>query len=336
MRIRQCVAVLAAAFFCASSALAADQCPPLKIKASVDIVPLKNGRFMIPVSVAGHPAYFVVATANPLSSISSAVAEEYKFPREHSHVNFVGLAGQVSDKLATLPTFGIGNLKAEHVRLLMVDSGDHPAPQDGAMVPSGMLGAEFLRAYDVDLDFGANKMNLISREHCAGNVLYWNSERLATLPMSVDNDGKIRFKMTLDGHELDAVLNTAIPMSTIRMNTAHNLYDVDNDTAGNQREGALENGTPLYSHTFKSLAFEGLSISNPKLVLMPSLADAKIRHLEARGNPLKLVLPVQPQLVLGMAELRKLHVYIDYHNQTIYFTPATPGGDQPKAASAAP
>jgi hypothetical protein len=334
--ISRYLAVFAVAFACVSSALAADQCPPLKIMASVDMVPLKNGRFMIPVSVAGHPAYFVVATANPVSSITSAVAEEYKLPREHSGVKFVGLAGQVTDKIAILPTFGIGTLQAQSVSMMMGDSGDHVAPPEGAKVPSGTLGADFLRVYDVDLDFGANKMNLISREHCTGNVLYWNSERLARLPISVDNNGKIRFTMTLDGHELDAVLNTAIPMSTIRMSTASVLYDVHNDTPGNQKEGALADGTTLYSHTFKSLTFDGLSISNPRLVLMPSLADAKIRHLEAMGNPLKLVPPVQPELVLGMAELRKLHVYIDYHHQTIYLTPATPGGDQPKTASAAP
>jgi hypothetical protein len=321
-----------------TSALAADQCPPLKVMASVDMVPLKNGRFMVPVSVAGHQEYFVVATANPLSSVSSSLADEFKLPRGHSGMNFVDMSGQVTNKLATLPTFGIGKLEATSVTMLMVDSGGKEAPPEGARVPTGTLGADFLRAYDTDLDFGAQKMNLISREHCADNVLYWNAEKVAKLPMSVDDTGKIHFKMTLDGHELDAVLNTAVPKSTIRMSVAKDLYDVDNDTIGNQREGALANGTPLYSHAFKNLDIEGLNIANPKLVLMPSFADAEIHHMQAVHGARSMAMATkhQPELVVGMAELRQLHVYIDYHHQTIYFTPVTKGGDFPKTSDPAP
>jgi hypothetical protein len=124
-------------------------------------------------------------------------------------------------------------------------------------VPSGELGADSLGAYDVDLDFGANTLNLISSKHGEGNVLYWKSERLAKLPITVMENGKIYFTMTLDGHDLETVLNTGVPMSTLRMSTAKSLYDVDNDSRGNQHEGALGNGTALYSHAFKTMSIAG-------------------------------------------------------------------------------
>ena len=318
----------------AGPALAVDECPPLKIMASVDMVPGKHGRVLVPMNVAGRQVYFVLATAVPMTSINSGLADELGLPREHSPINFVDLSGGVSDTLATVPTFGIGRLKAESVRLLVTDShGGNPAP--GAIAPSGALGADFLRAYDVDLDFGANKLNLISRDHCAGNVVYWKSERLAKLPMLVMDNDKITFTMNLDGHELQAVLNTAVPMSTINMRTAKNLYDVDNDSAGNSMEGKLGDGTSLYSHAFKTLSVEGLVISNPRIVLMPNRAEEAIENMRhgRRGPLLKPASQQQPEFVLGMAELRHLHVYIDYHNQAIYFSPVTKGGDFPTATA---
>jgi hypothetical protein len=299
------------------------------------MVPGKNGRVLVPMNVAGRQVYFVLATAVPMTSINSGLADELGLPREHSSIKFVGLSGEVSDTLATLPTFGIGRLKAESVRLLVMDShGSNPAP--GVVAPSGALGADFLRAYDVDLDFGANKLNLISRDHCAGNVVYWKSERLAKLPMLVMDNDKITFTMNLDGHDLQTVLNTAVPMSTINMRIAKDLYDVDNDSAGNNMEGKLGDGTSLYSHVFKTLSVEGLAIGNPRIVLMPNRAEEAIDNMRHgwRGPLLKPAGQQQPEFVLGMAELRHLHVYIDYHNQTIYFSPAVKGGDFPTAASA--
>ena len=95
MGIRHCVAVLAAALFSASSALAADQCPPLKIMASVDMVPGNHGRVLVHMNVAGRKVYFVLATAVPMTSINSGLADELGLPREHSPINFVDLSGGV-------------------------------------------------------------------------------------------------------------------------------------------------------------------------------------------------------------------------------------------------
>jgi hypothetical protein len=83
---------------------------------------------------------------------------------------------------------------------------------------------------------------------------------------------------------------------------------------------------------------EGLTISNPILILMPSLAEDKIRHMKAMGGPRALMMlpnasELQPELALGMAELSQLHVYIDYREQTVYFTPVTLGGDYPNNAA---
>jgi len=320
-------ALLLAAALSVSASYAAEDCAPLKVLASVDMVPLKSGRIAVPVTVGGQPTYFILATAVPMSSIREQIVAQNHYTSEHSAVKFVDLAGNTSDKLAVVPSFGLGRLSTGSTSLVMTEGNGLPLP-DGS-VTAGVLGADFLRGYDVDLDFGGNKLNLISRDRCDVDPVYWKSATMAKLPMTVTDKNKISFVMELDGHRLDTVLNTGVPMSTLNLRVARAVFDIDNDSPGNRPEGRLNKDTPLFSHRFQSLSAGDLKIENPRLVLLPPLADQKIRHLEFVTAVHFMPINQQPDLVLGMAELRHLHLYIDYHHQTLYMTPATPGGDMP-------
>lgn len=314
--------------------LADGNCPPLHISASVDMITMPSGRVVVPVIVAGETHYFWVSTATPYSAIAASVAKAHNFPRQHSNVKFVDLSGDLYDKMTTVPSFGIGHLLAGNTRLLMID---RDSPTMNGITPDGTLGADFLRAYDVELDFGAHKLNLISREHCDELPVYWPSQTMAKLPMLVTDQDKITFKMTLDGHELQTILNTAIPGSTLRLSTAKLAYGIDNDSPGNKQVGKLADGTPLFAHRFQSLTADGLTIANPLVVLMPSQADDKIEHLRnIHGAGGSVYVHQQTDLVLGMAELRHLHVYIDYHHQVVYLTPASSPASAPAAPPAQP
>jgi hypothetical protein len=112
---------LAAVALLTVPAAAEVQCAPLQVVAHADLVPLPKGRIVVPVTVGRENVHFVVNTANPVSSIFASLAEKLNLPREHSDVRFVGLDGQVSNKLAIAPEFGIGPLRAEHVKLLLIE-----------------------------------------------------------------------------------------------------------------------------------------------------------------------------------------------------------------------
>lgn len=332
-------ACFALATFC-PAVLADQQCPPLRVAASVEMISMPSGRVVVPMTVAGEKHYFWIGTATPYTSITASVARAHEFPREHSNIRFVDTNGDVSDKMTTVPSFGIGHLLSGSTKLLMVER-DYPTAN--GITPDGTLGADFLRAYDVDLDFGAHRLNLISRDHCNVEPVYWPSTTMAKLPMLVTDDNKISFKMTLDGHDLQTILSTNTSTSTIRINTAKTLFDIDNNSPDNKPAGKLGDGTPLFAHRFQSLTVEGLNIANPKLVLLPSRADEEIKHLHAMHSGAgqgPLLQPKQPELTLGMAELKHLHVYIDYHHQMIYMTPAnepaSPAPASPAPANTAP
>jgi hypothetical protein len=129
--------------------------------------------------------------------------------------------------------------------------------------------------------------------------------------------------MTLDGHEVDTILSTGVPATSINLRIAKTLYDVGNDSAGNEPAGRL-NGAPLYAHRFGSLGTGGLGINNPRIVLLPDLVreDASRLHPLRSTHRLMLHDAHLPDLLLGMSTLKQLHLYIAYAERALYISPA--------------
>jgi hypothetical protein len=309
-----------------AAAHAAD-CPAPRILASVELIAQKNGTVLVPVTVAGTPRYFSLGTASPMSTITPALASELGLVREHSGVTMINTAGRDTNRIATAPDFAIGGLKGRNIPFFVEPEPPQEAVgnQGDAAGPSraGTLGEEFLRGYDVDLDFAAGRMNLISRDHCDGRILFWKSELMTKVPMSVTDDNKIFLEMTLDGHRLDTILSTNTAHTAINRKVAKTVYDVDGDAPGNEPAGRL-NDTPLYAHRFGSLAAGGLAVSNPRIVLLPDLVQDDARHLHPLRSNRRLDLrePRLPDLLLGMSTLSQLHLYIAYGERALYISPA--------------
>ena len=66
--------------------------------------------------------------------------------------------------------------------------------------------APMLQKFDADFDFGGNKLNLISQNHCEGKVVYWPATTTAVVPFAHDAAGHLTFPMTLDGRRVRAML----------------------------------------------------------------------------------------------------------------------------------
>jgi hypothetical protein len=70
-----------------------------------------------------------------------------------------------------------------------------------------------------------------------------------------------------------------------------------------------EGDNAVYSHTFGALDLQGVSIQRPTIVIRPDRTG-----IPASG--------LRPELILGMTELSKLHLYVAYKEQKIYLTAA--------------
>jgi hypothetical protein len=295
-------------------ALADEQCAPLKIVSSVDLKLPKNGPALVPVSIGGQPFLLRLSTDGWQSTLSSAAIDQLALMRRDSPIAMLGTDGNYSNSVAIANDFQIGTARYGKVQLRQTI--ENPP----ANAPQGMVTNDLLRAYDVDLDFAASKMNLVSRDHCAGEkVVYWASKTLAKVPMRVDDNNRIVFNATLDGHEVEATIDTNSARTTLRRPVADSVFDITETSPGAKPIGNGER----FHYRFGKLTLDGLVVTNPDIMIVP---DAATKMPKRGGSHLLAGLRVHQgaPLRLGMSTLRQLHIYIDYHNQTLYITPAKP------------
>ena len=162
----------------------------------------------------------------------------------------------------------------------------------------GTLSPNFLRAFDVELDFANQTMTLFKPHACAGRAVYWTPAYLS-LPMRITEAGHMRIRVTLDGKELDAVPDTGSSDSIMALGDADSLFGLKPDSEGVTRTEAIASpsGGTLnsYNYGFKALSLGEITINHPNVLLY-----AGSNVLRSEGA----------EVNLGMSELRFLHLYL--------------------------
>jgi predicted aspartyl protease len=163
--------------------------------------------------------------------------------------------------------------------------------------------------YDVEIDFAQGKLNLFLTNQCPGHVVYWTHKPFATVPMIVDGDGHITVQAMLDGKPVKTMIDTGSQNSMISLRAASHILDIDENTSSVASLGSVvinnEVKAQRYRFPFKSLTFEGIAISNPKIEIADTGSDS-------RKDP----------LLLGIGVLRQLHLFIAYDENKLYLTGA--------------
>jgi len=310
-------------------ALAAE-CGPLKVLASLPLTSLGPGGIVtIPVLIGDSQRQLLVDTGAFASILTKRTVRELNLPTTITGDRgaIQNVAGAVSSQMAKLPSIAIGNLRQDNVFFFVEPGEDNP--NDSSPAPfDGILGAEMLQKLDADFDFKANKLNLISQDHCPGKVTYWSAPALAVIPFSLDRSGRITFRLDLDGKRIVGMLDTGATTTTLNLNIARQRFGVDTNAPDVEKLGELKGAytSNVYRRRFKSLAFEGVSVTDPVINLLPDFLDqgAQAPRIGSFMRP-----DPNLSLILGMSVLSKLHVYIAYGERKLYITAADPPAASP-------
>ena len=109
--------------------------------------------------------------------------------------------------------------------------------------------------------------------------------------------------MTLDGHRVQAMLDTGAAQTALSMDAAERIFGLKTRAA---------------SHRFKTLSFEGVTINNPEIALADNITRAPMSQMgKLPSTDMKRD---APDLLLGMSTLKQLHVYIAYKEEMLYIT----------------
>lgn len=315
------LAALACASLFGTPASAADECGPLKLFTSVKLVSMGRSR-LVPVTINGTPKALLLDTGGFMSQLSRASAEELKLSLHDSALRLADASGNVSRSYAIADTLTLGTLTAQKQPLMV-------AP--GWLDADGILSSDLLLRYDVEMDFPGGKLNYFSPDHCKGKVVYWKSDAVAAVPITVKDRSRLMVPVKLDGHEFNAMIDTGAFRTTITMPAAKRVFDLTPDSPGMKPLGNI-NGDPKlasFSHTFSTLTFEGITVNKPTVAIMPDkVADAdRSQQTGNRARTNGQLFYEVPELILGMDVMRHLRMYMAFKESTIYISAGAPVSD---------
>jgi len=328
--------LLSAAILAASALFAsahADECGPLQRAASMDITMTPNGLPMVPMTLNGSPRKFLFGTAGGISTISKGAADSLNLQAVSTRTKLVSSNGNATQQFVSVDSFVYGGLAGKDLQLMISPNPNLGSPN---LPADGELTGDMMDRYDTDMDFAGGKLSYFLTDHCDGHVVYWTNVAPSVVPFRRGQPGSrniydthIRFHVMLDGKDVLAVLNTAIPRSQLNAKAAEANFNLTDDTQGTVPIGNM-NGRKVFGYVFKTMSFGNITVNNPHIVVIPEIMGLNDPNNSGRTDSRikKIDDDLEADLSVGMDVLKKLHLYIATKENKLYITAA----DQPTGA----
>jgi tetratricopeptide (TPR) repeat protein len=259
---------------------------------------------VVPVRIAGEMRRILLDTGGFASILDPSVIPGHR-GHPTSTAGVLGLGGVPLTKSVRLDSVELGPGPPKSVDFLV----GPPAYAD----IDGTLGADVLRNVDLELDPVKGTASLFAPAHCGRGAIYWPHADETALPFILDpEDQHIFMTVKLNGQEINAMIDTGSPDSFVRTSEAASLFGLHETSPGMQPAGTgvSKRGTPqsYYRYRFSSLELGGLKLDDPWVIVAPSL---------------------KVDMIVGMRQLHRLHLYFAFSERTLYATGAGRPGDGP-------
>ena len=344
-RVLTCLSWVAALLALGAASARADDCSAtLHILNSVQMQATTDRTVMVvPIKIDNTDKKLLLDTGGLVSQISRATASKLDLPERYREQRLFDLAGNTSNTEATVPKLTLGSQSESEVPMAVA-----PNPDLGTSLPyDGLLATDLFPGDDIDMDFGARRLTTFSPDHCRGQVIYWPADRIAVVPIT-ENHNLIIIPVTVNGHPLNAVMDTGSQYTVMNMEVADKLFGLAPSSPGMASLTASngDKSVTLYRHLFDKLTFEGVEVSNLQVYLLPNQVAVhdRPRSLFLLGPPIHsptssarlypapgpLTDPESdtvsvPDVIIGMDVLRHLHVYFAAKEKRLYITDAVSG-----------
>jgi hypothetical protein len=315
----------------APAAQAAEECGPLQLINQVQMTRLAGSNVdLVPFTINGKETHFLLDTGSSLTQIGQATAEALNLVIGPGSIEMYDIRGHASNSMAAIPQFVLGRLGGTH--------GIFPvAPNLDAETPDpfdGIFSLDYLQQHDVEMDFGNDLLNVFSSDHCPGHVVYWNASAVTVIPFILD-DRRITIPVMLDGHRLNALIDTGTAHTSLRIDIAETQFGLNLGSPETPENGALNGDASLktYDHTFGKLSFGDITVADPRITIIPNVAGVTNDTWRRVTRLYRVELINAPQLILGMDALRQLRIYVAFGEGKLYIShTSTPAATQAKAS----
>ena len=288
-------ALACAACLFAVPADAADCVPTLRAALNVGT----HGAPLVTLSINGGAAHLLLDTGAEKTTLTEAAARRLGLLADFDHAQTMKGVG--------------GNVRAGEVRPDLVTAGGRKLPEIAfAVVPTalppvgeeevdGLLGADMLGAYDIDLDIGHHLVRLYDPAACPTPALPWRRE-YAEVSAHLSRHRHVAFPVTLDGHKLTAFIDTGAQLTLLDRDAVADL-GVSDAALGRDRsvlmQGVSRQIVAAREHRFERLGMADAVLLGPVVAVMPLRLD-------------------DADLLMGADLLMRERIWLSYATQRIF------------------
>lgn len=185
---------------------------------------------------------------------------------------------------------------------------------------------DFFKQYDVELDPAGKKLTYLTSTSCTDpqKIAYWPHKDVAVIPMTNQDDGKMHVQVVIQGHVINAVIDTSFDRSVMRRGVAEQTMGFSHDTPDMMPDGARRDGRgqQIYIHTFPQISFAGgvVAVNVPTDIQNYSMVHDMHRQPELGSRARYSETPDIADLTLGMDVIQQLHLLISPARKNIYVT----------------
>jgi hypothetical protein len=204
----------------------------------------------------------------------------------HRRTTITGVGGAITTQNALLQSFGIGGLEMLDQSVTV---GTLPAAENAVVRAAGLIGADWLTDFDVELDLRHRRIALYRVQGCGGDYVPWQGPKTSVLAQ-IYRRGLVVLSAQLDGQPITAILDSGSNRSTLSEAVAARI-GVDASAQALDRAGTSTgiDGAARQTrwHRFGQLRIGGASYNDPLIGVSPihlGVADMLLGVDWLRGN----------------------------------------------------
>lgn len=273
-------------------------------QASLELAPaIRSTAPTVGGAINGKPVRMLLDTGSYATFVLRDEAESQRLSPERINRQVQGVGGMTSLFLVKVKDFAIGDAHAKNLRFPVIETLDNAGM-------GGIVGADFLLQYDVELNLADKRVKLFRADHCQDKALaYWDQDAM-TVPMKFTPESTTPLvPVSINGVALWALVDSGADGTIIDLDTARKLgfsEDAAGVTPGGKAHGIGTETRTLWRHTFDSFAIGDELIRHPRIGVIDNTADLRSRK--------------EHQVVLGRDFLSSHHVLLAQSQMLFYYS----------------
>jgi len=257
---------------------------------------------IVTLSANGAPVTLLLDTGAEWTILMPAAAKRVgaQTPRIEFQRQIRGLAGSLATNEVELRSFTAGDVAIAWHRVRVAPL-NMPSVFAGPL--DGVLGADTLSSFDIDLDLPHHRMMFYGKQSCPAAAPAW-AEPYATISARRSFSNHLSFSAQLDGRQIDTFIDTGAQLSVLSSRAALALGVTEAALARDRATvtlGAAAERLNSHLHRFSRMDVGGEVVRNPELIV----ADVSLRDAD---------------LILGIDFLVSRRIWLSYGSQQIFLS----------------